>query len=38
MGALSLFGQIIRMTVQVVEAGVLALLRGTRWLLNRIRL
>ena len=38
MGALSLLGRVIRTVVRVVEAGILALLRSTRWLLSRMRL
>ena len=38
MGVLSFIGRTIRVVVHVVEAGILALLRSTRWLLNRMRL
>jgi hypothetical protein len=38
MDVLSFLGRVIRTTVHVVEAGILALLRSTRWLLNRMRL
>ena len=36
MGALTLLGRIVRAVVRFVEEGILALLRTTRWLLNRI--
>ncbi len=38
LGVLSLMGRAVRTVIRAVEEGVLALLRTTRWLLNRFRL
>jgi hypothetical protein len=38
MAALQLFGRVVRTVVRVVQESILALLKATRWMLNRIRL